>query len=329
MDAATLQMLRSSLTHVLTEDGDTPLSERLGALGWDDVLDDDAPAALQALFETRGTTLSRADALGPVLAGAIADSTQRPDLRSATVVLPSALHPDRLTSRVDGDHLIVEGITTTTPIGSTSIVPVGAGRVDVVLALIPSATEWSQHAIEGTDPSMGLFRVAATFPVSECDWVDGEAASAAWTACAARARWALAAELVSIGHHVIGRAVEYTGQRKQYGRPIGSFQALQHRLAGAHASVVGASHVVAEAATSGSAWVALVAKALAGRAAENACTQAQQSYGAIGFTWEHEFHRYLRRTYVLDWLFGGWRTLEREIGARLIEERAVSRIGSL
>lgn len=329
MDAATLQMLRSSLTHVLTEDGDTPLSERLGALGWDDALDDDAPAALQALFETRGTTLSGADALGPVLARAIADSTQHPDLRNAAVVLPSALHPDRLTSRVDGDHLIVEGITTTTPIGSTSIVPVGAGHVDVVLALVPPATVWSQRAIEGTDPSMGLVRVAATFPVSECDWVDADAAGAAWTACAARARWALSAELVSIGHHVIGRAVEYTGQRRQYGRPIGSFQALQHRLAGAHASVVGASHVVAEAATSGSVWVALVAKALAGRAAENACTQAQQSYGAIGFTWEHEFHRYLRRTYVLDWLFGGWRTLEREIGARLIEERAVSRIGSL
>jgi hypothetical protein len=293
------------------------------------VLDDDAPAALQALFETRGTTLAGADALGPVLAGVIADSTQRPDLRNAAVVLPSALHPDRLTSRVDGDHLIVEGITTTTPIGRTSIVPVGAGRVDVVLALVPPETEWSQRAIEGTDPSMGLVRVAATFPVSECDWVDGEAARTAWTACAARARWALSAELVSIGHHVIDRAVEYTGQRQQYGRPIGSFQALQHRLAGAHASVVGASHVAAEAATSGSAWVALVAKALAGRAAENACTQAQQSYGAIGFTWEHEFHRYLRRTYVLDWLFGGWRTLEREIGARLIEERAIPRIGSL
>jgi len=74
---------------------------------------------------------------------------------------------------------------------------------------------------------------------------------------------------------------------------------------------------------------ALVAKALAGRAAENACTQAQQSYGAIGFTWEHEFHRYLRRTYVLDWLFGGWRTLEREIGTRLIDAREVPRIGSL
>jgi alkylation response protein AidB-like acyl-CoA dehydrogenase len=86
---------------------------------------------------------------------------------------------------------------------------------------------------------------------------------------------------------------------------------------------------VAEAAADGSPWTALVAKALAGRAAEEACTQAQQVYGAIGFTWEHEHHRYLRRTYALDWLLGDWRTLEHQIGARLQETAVVPRIGDL
>jgi alkylation response protein AidB-like acyl-CoA dehydrogenase len=104
---------------------------------------------------------------------------------------------------------------------------------------------------------------------------------------------------------------------------------LQHRLASAHASAVGASQVVAEAASSGSSWVALVAKALAGHAAEDCCTQAQQAYGAIGFTWEHPFHRSLRRMYVLDWLFGGWRQLEFEIGIRLQQTGEVPRIGDL
>ncbi len=115
----------------------------------------------------------------------------------------------------------------------------------------------------------------------------------------------------------------------QYGRPIGTFQALQHRLAGAHATIVGAAHVVAEAAASGSRWDALVAKALAGRAAEDACTQAQQVYGAIGFTWEHEFHRSLRRTYLLDRLLGDWRTLEFEIGSTLQSTGDVPKIGAL
>jgi alkylation response protein AidB-like acyl-CoA dehydrogenase len=74
---------------------------------------------------------------------------------------------------------------------------------------------------------------------------------------------------------------------------------------------------------------ATVAKALAGRAAETACTQAQQSYGAIGFTWEHDLHRYLRRAYVLDWMLGDWRTLEREIGTELIATGVVPRIGGV
>ena len=68
---------------------------------------------------------------------------------------------------------------------------------------------------------------------------------------------------------------------------------------------------------------------MAGHAAEFACVQAQQCYGAIGFTWEHEFHRYLRRTYALDSLLGDWRTLEHEIGARLQETGTVPRIGGL
>jgi alkylation response protein AidB-like acyl-CoA dehydrogenase len=87
--------------------------------------------------------------------------------------------------------------------------------------------------------------------------------------------------------------------------------------------------VVEEAAATGDPWVAMVAKALAGRAAEVACTQAQQTYGAIGFTWEHEFHHYLRRTYALDWIFGDWRALETEIGHRLLETGTVPRIGML
>jgi acyl-CoA dehydrogenase-like protein len=328
MDPGTLTMLRSSLTHVLTEEGDAPLSERLASLGWEEVLEDDPASAIQALFEIRGTTLSGADALGPLLAGAIAESAQRPDLARATVILPSSLHPDRLSSRIEGAGLVAAGIAPAPPAGSIAIVPVG-GATGLGLALVPEGATWSQHPLGGTDPSMALVAVAATVPASQCAWIDVDDATAAWSACASRARWALAAELVAIGHHVIGHAVDYTGQRRQYGRPIGTFQALQHRLAGAHASVVGASRVVAEAATSGSPWAALVAKAAAGRAAENACTQAQQCYGAIGFTWEHEFHRYLRRTYVLDWLFGGWRTLEREIGARLLDSRVVPRIGAL
>ena len=207
------------------------------------------------------------------------------------------------------------------------MVAVDGGAEGVRLAVVSPEVSWSRRRVDGVDPSLQLDRVTASVPSSEVAWLDG--AGAAWEQATAQARWVLAVELLAIAGHVIAGAVSYTGVRVQYGRPIGSFQALQHRLAAAHASVVGAGQVASEAGSSGSAWVALVAKALAGRAAENACTQAQQSYGAIGFTWEHELHRYLKRTYVLDWCFGDWRTLEQEIGARLLETGEAPRIGTL
>jgi hypothetical protein len=329
MDTDTLQMLRSSLEHVLTERG-APLADRLTALGWDEVLADDAPGALQVLFETKGRTLSDADAIGPVLSRSIAHALGDADLAGATVILPASLHPDRLSARVVGDRLTVTGVVVGRPdAGHPLVVPVDAGLDGVGLVVVPAGEEWSFRPLEGIDPSLGLVRAEANVDASAVTWTGGDKASGAWQAAAAQGRWALAAELVGIGRHVILRAVAYAGERIQYGRPIGSFQAVQHRLASAYVSVVGASDVVAEAATSGSPWAAMVAKALAGRAAESACTQAQQAYGAIGFTWEHEFHRYLRRTYVLDRLFGDWRGLEREIGTRIYASRDMPRIGTL
>jgi alkylation response protein AidB-like acyl-CoA dehydrogenase len=207
------------------------------------------------------------------------------------------------------------------------VIPVGEAPA-IGLAIV--ATDGLVYHPAGAvgDPP-GLSRVTGTLDAGTATWIDWVEGGAAWDAAVVVGRWAVAAELVGIGRQVIAEAVTYTGQRVQYGRPIGTFQALQHRIASAYTSIVGASQVVAEAASSGSPWAALVGKALAGHAAEDCCTQAQQAYGAIGFTWEHPFHRYLRRTYLLDRLFGDWRTLEFEIGTTLQQAREAPRIGTL
>jgi hypothetical protein len=308
-----LDMLRDSLRHVLTETSNVPFGDRLAELGWDEVVADDASTALRTLFEIKGETVSSADALTPTLAHHLASLTGDPALIDATVTLPSPYGA----SSCDGDDVLtVDAVLLSRP-AATLVVAVGdrLARVSAVgLAITP---------MKGTDEALGLLRV--TGAPTRSSWIDG----ATWTQLETHARWLLASELVGIGRHVVDAAVEYTKVRVQYGKPIGVFQALQHRLASAHVAVVGASHVAAEAGVSGDAWVALVAKCVAGRAAEDACTQAQQCYGAIGFTWEHEFHRYLRRTYVLDQLLGNWRMLEHEIGTRLQESGVVPRIGTL
>jgi Acyl-CoA dehydrogenase, C-terminal domain len=326
MDAETLEMLQSSVCQVLLEKDDVALSDRLDTLGWSEILDDDALTAWRVLFETRGRLLSGADALGPLLAHSLQLAAGP---QPATVVLPSSLHPDRPSTTAANGRLVIDGYACNTPMpGATLVVPIRAGG-HTRLALIGGGDAWSTGVEEGVDPSLPVTRISGECLESDAQWLPDDVAGPAWAAATGAARWALAAELTAIGQHVVAEAAEYAAQRKQFRRPIGTFQALQHRLASAHATVVGAREVMIEASQSGDPWSALVAKALAGRAAECGCTQAQQVYGAIGFTWEHGFHRYLRRTYILDRLFGDWRTLEWEIGSALLSSRVLPKIGSL
>jgi Acyl-CoA dehydrogenase, C-terminal domain len=314
-DADTLDMLRASLRHVLTEQSDRPLSDRLADLGWDEVLADDASTAMRTLFELKGETLSTADALGPSLARTLALQTGDTSLGDVLVAFASPYGP----SAVSGGEVHIDAIALSPPAGRRVAHLVG-GRL-----MICSSQDLAATSLGAVDDAGGALRLTGTAPVSDVGWIDGYV----WNRLVAHGRWLLACELVGIGRHVIAGAVEYTKVRVQYGKPIGVFQALQHRLASAHAMIVGAGHLAAEAGSAEDEWSALVAKCMAGQAAEFACTQAQQCYGAIGFTWEHEFHRYLRRTYALDRMLGDWRSLEHEIGASLQESGVVPRIGSL
>jgi hypothetical protein len=331
VDVETRDLLSSSLQQMMAEESDRPLAQRLMDLGWDEVLADDAPTALRTLFEVKGETLSSGDVLGPLLAQAVTDGAGMSSLTDSSLLLPSSFDPGRLSSQVAGDELVIEGVLLARPgPDATIVVPVdGAGRIRLAVVRAKEAKEMAWTEAAGTDRDLGLVRTVGRTGASAATWIDGEQATAGWDAGITLGRWSLAAELVGLARHVVAEAVAYTGERKQYGRPIGSFQALQHRLAAAYASMIGASQLVAEAASSGSSWVALVAKAMAGHAAEDCCTQAQQAYGAIGFTWEHPFHRSLRRMYMLDRLFGGWRQLEFEIGIHLQQASGVPRIGTL
>jgi hypothetical protein len=330
MDAETRQLLSSSLTKLFGEPSDRSLTDRLGDLGWDEVVNEDESAALSVLFETKGEMAASGDALGPCLSRAISTSLGDPDLTSAVIVLPASMDPIHPSSYASNGSVSVSGLTLGPLIrGAQLVVPIGLPSGRFCLGLSTSDTAWSAEPVEATDPDFGLRQLNVTVPASQIELVDADRSAAAWESAVALGRWALAAEMVGLGRRVITDAVTYSGQRKQYGRAIGTFQALQHRLAGAHASVVGAANVVTEAANSRSPWVALVAKALAGRASETACTQAQQVYGAIGFTWEHGFHGYLRRAFLLDWLLGDWRGLEVQIGAQLQTSGEVPRIGML
>ena len=137
-----------------------------------------------------------------------------------------------------------------------------------------------------------------------------EGAEAAVSATLDTGRAALAAEQVGGSGHALDATVEFTAQRHQFGRPIGSFQAVKHRLA----DVL----VALEAARSASAYATACAAAdppqlsVAACAAAVVCSETfrlataeyVQLHGGIGFTWEHPAHLYVRRARGGEVLFG-------------------------
>jgi len=107
--------------------------------------------------------------------------------------------------------------------------------------------------------------------------------------------------------------------RHQFGRPIGSFQTVQHRLADALIAETGAREVLTAAGEPTDGVVErLVVKAVAGRAALIAVAAAQQVCGAMGFTAEFGLHAYVRRAYLLDALLGGSEDAEADLAAYVL-----------
>ncbi|MEU5345328.1 acyl-CoA dehydrogenase family protein [Streptomyces sp. NPDC020766] len=125
-----------------------------------------------------------------------------------------------------------------------------------------------------------------------------------------RAAVALAAEQVGVASRALDMAVDYAKVRHQFGRPIGSFQAVKHLLAdvllevesaraAAHYALLTAGNDDPELPA-----VASLAKAFCSDACLQATEQNIQVHGGIGFTWEHPAHLYLKRAKTSQLLFG-------------------------
>ena len=129
-----------------------------------------------------------------------------------------------------------------------------------------------------------------------------------------RAYVSIAAEMVGTTRRIFTMALQYAKDRVQFDRPIGSFQAIQHRLAEASLALERATAAVHYAAMTVDARhpergrACHVAKAAAGEAARRILKDGIQVHGGIGYTWEHDLHLFLRRATADEYLLGptGW-----------------------
>ena len=159
------------------------------------------------------------------------------------------------------------------------------------------------------DPSRRLASVA--FEERRAQLVArGPGAKALLDAALDRGALACAAQALGACDRMLEISVAYTTERKQFGKPIGSFQAVKHMLANAKVKLEYARPVVMRAAYSvahGSAQRAAhvsMAKLVATEAARLAARVALQCHGAIGYTWEQDLHLWMRRAWSLDQAWG-------------------------
>ncbi|WP_030926380.1 acyl-CoA dehydrogenase family protein [Streptomyces sp. NRRL B-24720] len=132
--------------------------------------------------------------------------------------------------------------------------------------------------------------------------VDAAGPAGALAAVGRTAAAVLAAEAVGAAASTLDRTVEYVKAREQFGRAIGSFQAVKHRLADLYVRVQAARSAAYYAAWDPTAGGLALAQAL--ETLRITTAEAVQLHGGIGFTWEHEAHLYFKRAAADELLFG-------------------------
>jgi len=196
----------------------------------------------------------------------------------------------------------------------------GATGADVLLlACRDTDSGWQLHAVPASactaqsTPTLDTTRDLATvhWPLSADTLLAyGVAADAVVQLMADRAAAGSAAYLIGLADRMITMAADYAKERQQFGRPIGSFQAVKHLLADARVQLE-----FARPATYRAAWSlataqptvshdASMAKAMASDAADRAARVALQVHGAIGYTWECDLHFFMKRTWSLSRAWG-------------------------
>ena len=297
MDAAERALLADTVTDAVTgapDAADAPLA----ALGWLEMLSAEPDIAVDVVF----TALGRANANAAVLDDVVAHGLGIEPRADLAVLLPpfGSWAPP-----------IADGIATAR---------IAAAReLAVGHAIVP--IDWARvTAVRGIDPTAGLHLVE----VDEPDVVS--TATDRWDHAVAFARRALAYQLTGASRTMLDLARQHAAERVQFGKPIGRFQAVRHRLAEALVAIESADAALHAAAEDPGPETAALAKAIAGNTARTVATHCQQVLAGIGFTTDHTFHRYLKRTIVLDGLFGSADDLTVDIGRRLLATRKVPKL---
>jgi len=318
MEATERVLFEGSVRHATSNADGAALDDAMEELGWRDALQADRAAAVSVLFECQGVTTTDSAALDWLLAGALGAPTDR-----TAVVLPS-LRETSAPGRLDGGRCLVRGLASAALDRCDRVLVViegadGADGADGATVVGVEARQLERRRVHGLDQSLGLFEVAGEFELT----VVASSRSTDWPSTLALGQLALGHQLVGSGRTMLEQARTHALERTQFGRPIGSFQAVRHRLAESLVALEAAAALLDAAWDDPSPVTAAMAKAFAGRSARTVARHCQQVLAGIGFTTEHPLHRSVRRTIVLDQLLGAGSVLTRTLGADILSSAAL------
>ena len=211
--------------------------------------------------------------------------------------------------------VLVVAATTPDGVGLFTVDPRGAGVRLTEHQVLDRTTRLQTVVLDGA-PGEALTDGALSGPAAYEDLLDRGAVLAA-------------NDLAGIARTALTDTVEYDKTRVQFGRPVGSFQALKHALADLHVGVTMAEHAALYAAHAQDVGAddrrlaASVAKAKASDTADAATAAMIQFHGGIGYTWEHHAHFFFKRAKRLQYAFGD-AAQHRERIARLVVDTAAS-----
>lgn len=194
------------------------------------------------------------------------------------------------------------------------------------------ARDYTCRSMDSIDP---LRKIASVSFADDVGRVVADGEQAAALECLARLHGAVfsAAELLGLSVAMIDMATAYAQDRQQFGKPIGSYQAVKHHLANALVSVEFARPVMLRAAEAiatchdSAEFFAAHAKLAATDAALQAAEVAIQVYGGMGYTYEVDLHLWMKRVWALQGLWGDRNHHANYIERRLLVDRNVAGLG--
>jgi hypothetical protein len=285
----------------------------LAQIGWLELLGAEPGAALEIVFPALGAANAPGSALDDVLASALG-ATPCAEL---AVLLPRFGGWDP-PGRIESGQLLAHGLASSRAAGARELLVVCTSDGALSSALVPLATA-ERSPVRGIDPELGLQLVRVRTAASGVTRLG----AAVWDGALSLGRRALAHQLAGACRSMLALARGHALEREQFGQPIARFQAVRHRLAEALVAIEALEAVVAAADEHGDAVTAALAKASAGRTARSVSGHCQQVLAGIGFTTDHAFHRYLKRSMALDGLLGSADEIAAQLGRGLLASRRV------